>query len=240
LLYALEMAKRVSDRVLAYLRVSTEEQALSGLGLADQRKVIEQEAAHRNWSNVEFVVDEGYSAKSLARPGIHAALEQLSRGQAGVLVVSKLDRLSRSLLDFAGLMDRAKREGWRLVVLDLALDTTTASGALMANVMASFAEYERRLIADRTSAALQAKKAQGARLGRPRVTSSDVLERVREERAAGGSLRVIADGLNQRGVLPSQGGKRWYASTVASVLRSDDLDVLAQAARTGAVRCADA
>jgi len=67
-------------------------------------------------------------------------------------VVSKLDRLSRSLLDFATLMDQAHREGWELVVLDLALDTTTPSGRLMANVMASFAEYERHLIGQRTSA----------------------------------------------------------------------------------------
>ncbi len=230
------MPKTRSDLVLAYLRVSTEEQAVSGLGLADQRHVIAQEAERRGWSDLEYVVDEGYSAKSLARPGIAEALRRLSTGEAAVLVVSKLDRLSRSLLDFAGLMDKARREGWRLVVLDLAIDTTTASGALMANVMASFAEYERRLIADRTSAALQAKKAQGARLGRPRATPGDLVDRVRKERAAGRSLRAIADALNEDALLPSQGGKRWYASTVASVLRSVELDAAAQAAKAGAVR----
>lgn len=174
-------------------------------------------------------MDEGYSAKSLARPGISNALERLRRGEAGVLVVSKLDRLSRSLLDFAGLMERAKREGWRLIVLDLAIDTTTASGALMANVMASFAEYERRLISDRTSAALQAKKAQGHRLGRPRVTHDAVVRRVAQERAQGLSLRAIADGLNGDRVPNSQGGKQWYASTVASALKSADLDLLSSA-----------
>jgi DNA invertase Pin-like site-specific DNA recombinase len=144
-----------------------------------------------------------------------------------VLVVSKLDRLSRSLLDFAGLMDKAKKEGWRLVVLDLAIDTTTASGALMANVMASFAEYERRLIADRTSAALQAKKAQGHRLGRPRTTNDDVLHRVLTDRRAGCSLRAIATSLNDASVPTAQGGSKWHASTVASLLRSADLDALA-------------
>lgn len=225
------MPKQSSDLVLAYLRVSTEEQAVSGLGLADQRQTIAQEADRKGWSNLEFVTDEGYSAKSLARPGITDALERLRRGQASVLVVSKLDRLSRSLLDFAGLMDRAKREGWRLVVLDLAIDTTTASGALMANVMASFAEYERRLIADRTSAALQAKKARGERLGRPRSTSDGVLARVVRERASGAPLRVIADGLNRDGVSTSQGGLRWYASSVSALLRSSELDLLANASR---------
>ncbi len=222
------MAKPRSDLVLAYLRVSTEEQALSGLGLADQRRVIAQEAERKGWSNVEYVADEGYSAKSLARPGIADALQRLSKGQAGVLVVSKLDRLSRSLLDFAGLMDKARREGWRLVVLDLAIDTTTASGALMANVMASFAEYERRLIADRTSAALQAKKAQGHRLGRPRATSDAVVARVAQERSEGRSLRAIAIGLNDDGVPTAQGGTAWHASTVASTLRSVELDGVAE------------
>ncbi len=218
------MAKRQSDLVLGYLRVSTEEQAVSGLGLSDQRAVIGHEAARRGWTNIQYVADEGFSAKNLARPGITAALEQLRCGEAGVLVVSKLDRLSRSLLDFAGLMDRAKREGWQLVVLDLAIDTTTASGGLMANVMASFAEYERRLISDRTSAALQSKKAQGHRLGRPRTTPDDLVARVRREREQGASLRVIADGLNRDRITGSQGGKQWYASTVASILRSAALD----------------
>ncbi len=166
---------------------------------------------------------------NLARPGIADALDRLRRAEAGVLVVSKLDRLSRSLLDFAGLMDRAKREGWRLVVLDLAIDTTTASGALMANVMASFAEYERRLISDRTSAALQAKKAQGARLGRPRTTPEAVVNRVVQEREQGRSLRAIADGLNRDGITSAQGGKQWYASTVVGLLRSQELDALADA-----------
>jgi DNA invertase Pin-like site-specific DNA recombinase len=224
------MAKRSSDLVLGYLRVSTEEQAISGLGLADQRRVIAEEAVRRQWQNVEFVTDEGYSAKSLARPGITDALERLRKGQAGVLVVSKLDRLSRSLLDFAGLMERAKREGWRLIVLDLAVDTTTASGALMANVLASFAEYERRLISDRTSAALQAKKAQGHRLGRPRTIGDDVLARATQERSQGRTLQAIADGLNYDGVSNARGGKQWYPSTVAGLLRSADLDTLAAAA----------
>src|SRR4051794_7955703 len=112
------MARAVSERVLAYVRVSTEEQRSSGLGLADQRAVIQQAAILRGWADVEFVSDEGVSAKNLARPGIAWALEELAAGRASVLVVSKLDRLSRSLLDFANLMDTAKRQGWEVVALD--------------------------------------------------------------------------------------------------------------------------
>ncbi|WP_104524949.1 recombinase family protein [Blastococcus atacamensis] len=211
-------------KVIAYLRVSTEEQSLSGLGLADQRLVIERAAESHHWDHVAYVIDEGFSAKNLARPGIAEALRQLACGEAGVLVVSKLDRLSRSLLDFAQLMETAKRQGWELVVLDLAIDTCTPSGALMANVMASFAEYERQLIGQRTSAALQVKKAQGARLGRPCTLDPAVSQRIVAERAEGRSLTTIANALNSDGVSTARGGRCWFPSTVAGVLRSAVLD----------------
>jgi DNA invertase Pin-like site-specific DNA recombinase len=173
------------------------------------------------------MADEGFSAKNLSRPSISTALDMLRRGDASVLVVSKLDRLSRSLLDFATLMDRARREGWQLVVLDLAIDTTTPSGALMANVMASFAEYERQLIGARTAAALQQLKAQGKRLGRPRSLPAAVTARVVSERASGMTMAAIADGLNAHAVPTARGGARWYPSTVAAVLRSAALDAAA-------------
>jgi DNA invertase Pin-like site-specific DNA recombinase len=127
-------------------------------------------------------------------------------------VVSKLDRLSRSMLDFAGLMDRSTREGWALVALDLGVDTTTPQGEMVAAVMAVFAQFERRLIGQRTKEALAVKKAQGVRLGRPRLTPDAVIARIRAERAAGRTLRVIADGLNADGVPTAMGGRRWYVS----------------------------
>lgn len=222
-MYAKAMKKR-SATVLAYLRVSTEEQAVSGLGLGDQRQVIAAEAARRGWADVEYLSDEGFSAKNLSRPGIAQALDMLSRGDASVLVVSKLDRLSRSLLDFAMLMERARSEGWQLVVLDLALDTTTASGELMASVMACFAQYERRLIGARTSAALQQLKRQGKRLGRPRTLPVEVTARIVATRGEGQTLAAIAEGLNRDSVATARGGARWYASTVKAVLVSAELD----------------
>jgi len=221
--------KQRADVVIGYLRVSTDEQAESGLGLADQRAVIEAEAGRRGWSGVDWVVDDGYSAKNLSRPGITEALERLRSGEASVLVVSKLDRLSRSLLDFATLMDQAKREGWQLVVLDLAIDTTTPAGELMANVMASFAQYERKLIGARTSAALRQLKAQGKRLGRPRTMPSAVTKRVVSMRTKGMTLQGIADTLNKENVPTARGGATWYPSTVAAALRSAELDAEAVA-----------
>lgn len=223
------MRKR-SQRVVGYVRVSTEEQSQSGLGLADQRAIIEAEAKRRGWDDFILLADEGYSAKNLARPAIAEALQMLSDKRAAVLVVSKLDRLSRSLYDFAGLMERANKEGWAIVALDLGVDMTTPSGQLMANVMASFSQYERQLIGARTSAALQQLKAQGRRLGRPVTLDRQVAARIVNERANGRTLQGIADDLNAEAVPTARGGSQWYPATVRAVLRSAQLDSLARVA----------
>jgi len=108
--------RRVVDRtqVVTYRRVSTEEQALSGLGLDAQEAAIEAAAAGRGWTVVAGFVDAGVSGSRppAERPGLAAALDALAGGEAGALVVAKLDRLSRSLLNMAQLMDRSSREGW--------------------------------------------------------------------------------------------------------------------------------
>jgi DNA invertase Pin-like site-specific DNA recombinase len=121
-------------------------------------------------------------------------------------------------LDFAALMDGARKEGWAIVILDLGVDTTTPSGEMIANVMATFAQFERRLIGERTKDALAVKKRQGVRLGRPPSLAPAVLRRIRRERKEGRSLREIARRLNDDGVPTGHGGARWHASTVKAVL----------------------
>jgi len=222
------MAKTRSKAVIAYLRVSTEEQSVSGLGLQAQRSSLEAEVARRAWEDVLFISDEGKSGKTLNRPGMKRALAALASGTAGTLVVSKLDRLSRSLLDFATLMEQARREGWELVVLDLNIDTSSPSGALMANVLASFSEYERQVISQRTAVALQAKKAQGHRLGRPVTLDRAVAQRIVTMRTRGMSTPRIASALTADCTPTATGGK-WWPSTVSAVLRSADLDAQAVA-----------
>lgn len=137
-----------------------------------------------------------------------------------MLVVSKLDRLSRSVSDFSNLIDRSRKRGWQIVLMDLGLDTTTAAGELVANVVASTAQYERRLIGQRTKDALAAKKAAGVRLGRPSGLPTPVLLDILEQRRAGRSLAGIAQALNDNGVPTSQGGARWHPATVRAVLQS--------------------
>ena len=206
-------------RVLGYVRVSTDEQTGSGAGLEAQRRAIVAECERRGWTLVEIVEDAGWSAKDMKRPGIQAALKALNEGQANALVASKLDRLSRSMIDFTALMATAQKQGWALVALDCAVDTTTPAGEAMANVLATFAQFERRLISQRTREALAVRRASGVRLGRPATMDSKVIRRIRCERAKGRSLRAIADRLNADGVPTAQGGKRWYPTTVAYTLK---------------------
>src|SRR4051794_39498727 len=94
--------------VIGYVRVSTEEQADSGLGLEAQRAKLAEEARRRGWDLVGVLADEGVSAKEMdSRPGLQAALDRVESGDAQILLVSKLDRLSRSVHDFTGLLKRA-------------------------------------------------------------------------------------------------------------------------------------
>ncbi|MGH8922153.1 MAG: recombinase family protein, partial [Actinomycetes bacterium] len=193
-------------RALGYLRVSTEGQAESGAGLDAQRATIEAEATRQGWQ-LDIVTDTG-SGADLNRPALAAALYRLDHGEAELLVAAKLDRVSRSVKDFTELLERAHRGGWRLVLLDLG-DTSTATGELTANMIASAAQYERRLIGQRTREGLAAKRAAGVRLGRPSVLPYEVVARIVAERAEGRTMRVIAEGLTADGVPTARGGAQW-------------------------------
>ncbi len=217
-------------RAVLYTRVSTTEQAESGAGLAAQEAALRAHAVRRGWKTIEHMTDAGASGKSMAgRPGLARALDLVTTGQADALAVAKLDRLSRSLLDFAGLMTRAHSEGWALVALDVDVDTTTPSGRLVANVMASVAEWERETIGARTRDSLAARRAQGVVLGRPRSVDAAALDRARSLRASGLSFAACADQLTAEGVPTAQGGRRWYPSTVRKVLVSAEQHEMRQA-----------
>ncbi len=154
--------------------------------------------------------------------------EQRERS-AEALVVAKLDRLSRSLLDFAALTERARQGGWQLVALDLGVETATPSGEMMANVLATFAQFERRPIGQRTRDVLAAKKQAGARLGRPVTIPDTIRRRIVSERLAGTSWPRIAQSLNRDSVPTVRGDTRWPVSTVQAAYRSTQLDAAAPA-----------
>lgn len=212
-----------TPQVIAYTRVSTAEQGDSGLGLEAQEAAIRAECERRGWDINRFASDVASGKDIKGRPGFTAAVDDLD-ANGGILIAAKLDRLSRTLLDFVALMERAARNGWAVVVLDVATDTTTPQGEMLANLLATFAHFERRIIGQRTKDALAAKKAQGARLGRPVTLAQSTRARIAEERAGGRTLQQIADGLNHDGVATARGGSEWRPSSVRAVLTSLERD----------------
>jgi DNA invertase Pin-like site-specific DNA recombinase len=201
------------EKVIGYVRVSTDEQGSRGAGLQAQRAAIEAECMRRGWTLLRVERDV-LSGRTMRRPGLQRALEACRSGEASGVVVSRLDRLSRSLVDFAGLLGDAQTRGYNVVALDLGVDLSTPSGEFLANVMASAAQWERRIIGQRTRDALAVKRAQGVRLGRPPLLPEALRDRIRAARASGLTLAAIADELNAEGVPTPAGGKRWHPTTV--------------------------
>lgn len=210
---------------IAYLRCSTEEQAESGAGIAAQAKAIGFYGFQHPGHDFRTITDLGVSGGLPwhQRPQLRAAIEDLNHGLASTLVVAKLDRLTRSLLDFATIMDMSRRHGWKMVALDLGMDTTTPAGEMLAGVLAVFAQFERRLISQRTKDALAAKRAQGVHTGRRSTLSDDMREGLRIYRDSGWSLANIAAYLNERRIPTGQNGTKWRASSVAAVLKSQEV-----------------
>ncbi len=207
-----------TPRVIGYIRVSTTDQVDSGLGLEAQRKQIIAECARRGWELLEIAEDAGISGKGIDRPAIQKSLQALADGEADVLMCAKLDRLSRDIRNILQVADMAKFHGWNLVLLDCNLDTTTPYGTAQLNMMATFAQLERELIAMRIKEALAIKKAQGFKIGGKPMQTAETEAKVIELREQGLSMGKIADALNGEGVPTANGGAKWYASTVRVIL----------------------
>ena len=199
-----------------YCRVSTDQQADSGLGMEAQVASIVAACEARGWQLVDVERDNGRSGTTTDRPGLRRILERIEPGE--VLIVAKLDRLSRSVQDAAQLMDRAASKGWHVVALDVGVDTSTATGRLVANVLAAVSQWEADAISERTSAALQALRAQGVTLGNPNRIPDDVVQRMKRWRSRGWSFPKIANRLNEMEVPTAQGGAQWHAGTVRAIL----------------------
>ncbi|MDR6862175.1 recombinase family protein [Phycicoccus sp. 3266] len=214
-------ARRERPLALAYVRVSTEEQATEGESLGAQEDALRAEAARRGW-DVEVIADEGVSAKSLDRPGMADALGRLDRGEADVLLAVRTDRVSRSVRDVAVLAETAKGQGWHVALLDGFLDTTSPASTLMTHVLASVAQFERELIGQRTREAMAKRRSNGAHMGRPFTLPEAVRSRIVAEREAGSGWTAIAASLNADAVPTARGGRAWAPATVRAVYLSAD------------------
>jgi DNA invertase Pin-like site-specific DNA recombinase len=204
------------NRVLAYSRLSKGEPNDGQAGIEAQRLSMRAEAERRGWTIVDEISDVGYTAANLKRPGIQEAFQRLADGDVDALVIARIDRLSRSLLDFAGVMKMAQHKGWALIALDLGVDTSTPAGKAMASMLSVFAEFERELISQRTKEALAIKRSQGVQLGRPRELDPDVRTRVETMVAADLNDSEIARLLNAEEV-PTARGARWWPSTIRHI-----------------------
>jgi DNA invertase Pin-like site-specific DNA recombinase len=191
-----------------------------------QRAAIQAEAAHRGWELLCIIgEDAGASGKSLERPGVKRALAELDAGNADILLIAKLDRLTRSNLDGATVMAQAKAGGWSLVACDTSgIDMSTPVGEIVTTILVGMATFERRLIGERTKAALAEKKAAGVRLGPKRAVSEPIIQRILQERGQGRSLPAIAAGLEADGIPTARKGKRWYPSTIKAIIDLHALD----------------
>ena len=216
------MVMNPTKTAIVYARVSTEEQSRKGASLDAQVVLLSHVAQLRGWKTV--VMQEQASGKSMsrkARPVLNEALDMLAAGAAHYLLAVRIDRISRSVEDFAGLMGRSRREGWAMVLSEMDLDTTTSQGEFMANVQVSVAQYERRLIGDRTREGLAQRKREGVRLGRRTELPVAVVKRIKAEHREGSGYTAIASGLTEDGTPTAQGGARWYPATVKKILESE-------------------
>jgi len=160
----------MTTKTIAYLRVSTDKQADRGVSLDAQRAKVKAYAELYDLELLEVIVDAGESAKSLDRPGLKRALGMLKAGQAEALLVVKLDRLTRSVVDLGTLVERYFAPGKAaLLSVGEQIDTRSAAGRLVLNVLASVSQWEREAIGERT--AIRSPRVEGIRTSTSSVSS---------------------------------------------------------------------
>lgn len=215
------MSPDVKDgRVVAYVRVSTNEQAVSGLGVQAQRDQILAECDRRGWHIVEWCEDLGVSGEKKRldqRPGGQRAIALLEQKRAYGLIAARLNRLSRSRRNMWAVADMFQDRKWALTLLDVGLDSSTAMGAFLLGQAIGMAQYESDVNGERTRAAMAILKAQGVTLGRPVEVDPEVEARVVALRRSGAPLRAIVARLTTEGVPCARGGT-WHMSTVRRIL----------------------
>ena len=217
-------------QAIIYLRVSTAGQVTDGVSLDAQESKARAWCELNDYQVSGVFTDAGISGKSTAnREGLKNALDAVKKGDA--VVVYSLSRLARSTRDMIEISDKLEKRGVDLVSVSERIDTTSATGKLMFQLIAAFGEFERNLTAERTSAALQHKKAKGERTGSIPYGFKLAMDKVKllkdkaeqamialckELKEQGLSLRKIAAKLAEQGFKPR--GKAWYAKTVSNIL----------------------
>ncbi len=222
--------------LIGYCRVSTEEQAISGVSLDVQEEKIRAYCKVKDWDLKEIIRDEGISAKNLKRPGLQSILSRLSirkLKEFDGIIVHKLDRLTRSVKDLGILNELFEKNKITFVSIQEAVDTSTATGELFHNIVMSISQWERRAISERTRDALRYKRRMGQRAGEipygyrlgtdkksliPIPNEQEIIKEIKNLREKGYSYEGIATTLNLREIRTKK-GKEWFPATVHSVLK---------------------
>jgi site-specific DNA recombinase len=225
-------------RVAGYIRVSTDKQKASGLGLADRERKIRAMCELKGWAEPGLHVDEGLSGSKERRdrPALARLLAAVEAGEVDVIVISSLDRLARKARLTLEVVDELKLHGVTLVSCKETLDTATPAGNLFMQILAAMAEFERELARERTRAALAELVLKtglaGGRVpyGYVHIAGGDVdvdpetagtaeiVRRIFAWRRRGASLRDIATKLNADGVPAPRSGGRWRHTSVVEIL----------------------
>ncbi len=220
---------------VAYVRVSTAGQATEGVGLETQRERIRKWCEANEYRLTAVYTDAGVSGKRADnRPDLQRALAAVCGRPPGALVVYSLSRLARSTKDCIAIAERMDKAGADLVSLSERIDTTTAAGKMIFRLLAVFAEFERDLVSERTTAALALKKANGQRTGGvpygfdladdgstlvENLAEQAVIRDIRSMRARGMKLKQIAGTLTERHIATKTGkSERWTHQAVARIL----------------------
>jgi DNA invertase Pin-like site-specific DNA recombinase len=226
-------SSEVAKETIGYIRVSTQEQVESGFSLQAQEERIRAYAVATARVLSRVVVDDGKSAKSLDRPGLQGILKDIKNGRVSSVIVLKLDRLTRSVRDLGELVDMFQASNVDLIAVSEALDTSSASGRMVMNLMATVSQWEREVIGERTATVLTHMRSKKQVYGKtPMGYKRDgdnlvedheeqlILQNMKMRVKRGESYSSIATWLNAEGVPPRQGGKRWYTASVQRVLKS--------------------
>lgn len=221
-------------RAVAYCRVSHVSQFENGTSLEAQEAKIRAMCVVQDLELIDLII-EGESAKSLNRPGMQRLLTLVDKKAVEVVLVWKLDRLTRSIRDLGELLELFERKSVSLVSLNEALDTASAAGRLVIHIMISVSQWERETIGERTSFALQHLKAQNKRVGQINYgfrLSGDgehiekdeeeqkIIKKIKKLRETGSTYQEIADELNSSG-FKTRRGTTWKYQYVASILKSE-------------------
>src|ERR1700692_1218242 len=200
-------------KTIGYVRVSTDKQADEGVSLEAQAEKIRAMAVVHSAELIDIIVDGGESAKSLNRPGMARLLALVEAGEVQTVIIAKLDRLTRSVKDLCELLERFEKRRVALVSVAESLDTGSAAGRLVLNIMAAVSQWEREAIGERTRDALGHKRSQGERVGNiafgsrlagdgqhlePDPAEQAALTEIRRLRSQGTTMRGIAAAMNHR------------------------------------------